>query len=168
MALKELGITLILANSPQAKGRIERLFRTFQDRLIKEMRLKGIKNYDEANKYLHKDFLPWYNKRFSIEAPNAYKNLPKDKNLDLIFTKRETRKVKKDNTISFYGQLIQLPKSQATLSYRKPTVEIRFNDKQDLFILYKNKIIYKTTLSKEIKESDLEKFEKMMAKREIS
>jgi len=167
MALKELGITLILANSPQAKGRIERLFRTFQDRLIKEMRLKGIKDYDEANKYLHEKFLPWYNKRFSIAAPNAYNDLPEDKNLDLIFTKRETRKVKKDNTISFYGQLIQLPKSQATLSYTKPNVEIRFNDKQELFVVYKNKIIHKTRLSKEIKESELEKFEKMMAKREI-
>ena len=132
------------------------------------MRLKGIQNYDEANKYLHEEFLPWFNKRFSIDAPSAYKELPKDKNLDLIFTKRETRKVKKDNTISFYGQLIQLPKSQATLSYTKPTVEIRFNDKQELFVVYKNKIIHKTTVCKEIKESELEKFEKIMAKRSIN
>ena len=132
------------------------------------MRLKGIKNYDEANKYLHEEFLPWHNKRFSIAAPNIYTDLLKDKNLDFIFTKKEIRKVKKDNTISFYGQLIQLPKSQATLSYTKPNVEIRFNDKQDLFVVYKDKIIHKTILSEEIKESELEKFEKMMAKRNIS
>jgi len=60
-ALKQLNINIVFANSPQAKGRIERLFRFFQDRLIKEMRLKGIKNYVEANKFLEEEFLPWYN-----------------------------------------------------------------------------------------------------------
>ena len=168
-ALEELGITLILANSPQAKGRIERLFRFFQDRLIKEMRLRGIKNYEEANEYLVKEFLPWYNKKYTHKVPSVYKNLTKDKDLDLdlIFTKRETRKVKKDNTIPFYGEPIQLPPSQTTLSYTKTNVEIRYNEKQDLYVIYKDKVILKTKISSNIKESELEKFEKMMKKRII-
>jgi transposase len=65
-ALKELGVRLIYAQSPQAKGRVERLFRTFQDRLVKEMRLKGISNIKDANAFLD-DYLAVYNKRFSIE-----------------------------------------------------------------------------------------------------
>lgn len=167
-ALQELGITLILANSPQAKGRIERLFRFFQDRLIKEMRLEGIKNYEQANKFLQEKFLPWYHKKYTRKVKSVYKKLPLDKDLDFFFTKRETRKVKKDNTISFDKQLIQLPKSQATLSYTKPHVEIRYNEKKDLYVVYKDKIIHRTILSEEIKESELEKFEKIMAKRSIA
>lgn len=167
-ALEELGITLILANSPQAKGRIERLFRFFQDRLIKEMRLKGIKNYDEANEYLIKEFLSYYNKKYTHEVESVYKNLAKEKNLDIIFTKRERRKVKKDNTISFYGDIIQLPPSQVSLSYTKPYVEIRYNEKGDLYVLYKDKVILKTKISINIKEAELEKFEKVMSKRIIA
>lgn len=64
-ALEELGITLISANSPQAKGRIEVRFRLFQDRLIKEMRLTGIKNYEMANKFLIEKFLPWHNAKYT-------------------------------------------------------------------------------------------------------
>ena len=64
-ALKELGITLITANSPQAKGRVEVSFKLFQDRLIKEMRLAGIKDYDEANRFLLNKFLPWRNGKYT-------------------------------------------------------------------------------------------------------
>ncbi len=86
-ALKEIGITLILANSPQAKGRIENLFGTFQDRFIKEMRLAGIKNYEEANQFLELEFLPYYNKKFAHTegVESEYKKLPDGVNLDLIF-----------------------------------------------------------------------------------
>ena len=85
-ALNELNITLIPANSPQAKGRIEVLFRLFQDRLIKEMRLAGIKNYNQANKFLQEKFLPWYNAKYSHkDVESTYLPLPPDKNLDTIF-----------------------------------------------------------------------------------
>jgi len=164
-ALEELGITLILANSPQAKGRIERLFRFFQDRLIKEMRLEGIQDYEQANKFLQEKFLPWYNRRYTRDVESVYTPLPKDKDLDFIFTKREIRKVRKDNTIPFYGEFIQLPPSRATLSYTKPPVEIRCNDQQDLYVVYKDKIILKTKLSQKIKETDLEKREKFLNRR---
>src|SRR3990167_11116638 len=70
-ALNELGVRLIIAGSPQAKGRIERVFKTFQDRLLKELKLHEISSIEEANKYLHNKFLPRFNKKFS--------NTPKDK-----------------------------------------------------------------------------------------
>lgn len=69
-AVNELGVELIFAQSPQAKGRIERLFRTFQDRLVKEMRIKEVSNIKDANVFLEY-YLPIYNKRFSIEPANS-------------------------------------------------------------------------------------------------
>ena len=64
-ALQELGVRKLHAHSPQAKGRIERLFNTFQDRVVKEMRLKGVSTIDEANRFLV-SYLPVYNQRFSV------------------------------------------------------------------------------------------------------
>ena len=64
--MKELGVEVSHAHSPQAKGRIERLFRTFQDRVVKEMRLRGIKTIEEANKFLL-SYLPFYNKKFAVK-----------------------------------------------------------------------------------------------------
>ncbi|MEW6374520.1 MAG: hypothetical protein AB1502_01840 [Thermodesulfobacteriota bacterium] len=107
-ALEELGITIIPANSPQAKGRIEVRFRLFQDRLIKEMRLAGIKNYDEANKFLTEKFLPWHNTKYTHEVESVYMPIPKEKNLDLIFCIKKERTVNNDNTISFNGSIIQI------------------------------------------------------------
>jgi len=64
-ALAELGIAILYAHTPQAKGRVERLFRFFQDRLIKEMRLAGITDYTQANRFLQEQFLPWYNQQYT-------------------------------------------------------------------------------------------------------
>src|SRR3990167_2280778 len=116
-ALEELGITLIPANSPQAKGRIEVTFRLFQDRLIKEMRLAGIKNYDEANRFLIEKFLPWYNSRFTHEAESAYMALPQNKNLDHVFSIKKERTVNNDNTIQIYSQTIQIPPSKVKRTF---------------------------------------------------
>lgn len=164
-ALNELNITLILANSPQAKGRIERSFGFLQDRLIKEMRLAGIKNYNEANKFLKDVFLPWYNQKYTHKAESVYKDIPKELNLDVIFTIREDRKVYKDNTINFYKQNIQLPRNQMTLAYKKSRVDVRVSEKQIVYILYKNKIIKEEKLEKPIRETELEKREKMLSKK---
>jgi hypothetical protein len=67
-ALKALNINIVYANSPQAKGRIERLFRFFQDRLINEIKLKEIKDYETANRFLEEEFLPWYNSHYILSA----------------------------------------------------------------------------------------------------
>ena len=147
-ALEEIGITLIPANSPQAKGRIERLFRTFQDRLIAEMRLAGIKNYEQANKFLS-TFIPDHNRRFSIKnIPSVYRQLPKNINLDIIFCKKEERTVKSDNTIQLNKQIIQIPPSANYRSFAKRKVIACTLEDNRIYILYKNNIIANSILSK--------------------
>jgi hypothetical protein len=96
-ALKELGVQLIHAHSPQAKGRVERLFHTLQDRLVKEMRLRGISSIPEANEFL-KEYLPVYNRRFGKKAArteNLHRSIPKGLNLDRILCIKTERTVRK-------------------------------------------------------------------------
>lgn len=141
-ALNELSIKLISANSPQAKGRIERLFRLLQDRLIKEMRLDGITNYTQANKFLVDKFLPWYNARFAKkDLEHVYMPVPADKHLDLIFCIKKERTVKADNTIQIYGQHFQIPPSNIRLSFAKAVVDVCLLSDNRIAVLYKNKVI---------------------------
>ena len=108
-ALGELGVELIHANSPQAKGRIERLFNTLQDRLVKEMRLRGISALDEANRFLV-SYLPWYNRRFAVPAKkkgNLHRN-PKGLDLAAILCVKTERTLKNDHTIQHERRLYQI------------------------------------------------------------
>lgn len=101
-ALHEFGVDVTFAHSAPAKGRIERLFRTFQDRLVKEMRLKGIKSVKEGNKFL-RYYLPIYNRRFMVEAiekGNLHRPLPKGIDLDRILCKKTERSLNKDSTVA--------------------------------------------------------------------
>lgn len=105
-ALKELNSNAIIAGSAQAKGRIERLWNTFQDRLIAELDFYKIKTIPSANKFLKEDFLPRYNEKFSIpprELESMYENV-NDKNLDLVFCKKVKRKIGGGHQFSFEGQ----------------------------------------------------------------
>ena len=109
-ALEELGVEVIHAQSPQAKGRIERLFRTFQDRLIKEMRLARIKTKEEANEFL-KRYLPKYNRRFSVtarEEANLHRSTPQDRELKRILSIQTKRVLRNDNTIRHENKLYQI------------------------------------------------------------
>jgi hypothetical protein len=109
-AMEELGVRVIHAHSPQAKGRIERLFRTFQDRVIKEMRLRGIKTIQEANTFLPK-YLPIYNRRFAVkprEKADLHRPVPKELNLDSIFCLKTERVLRNDFTVSFNSKLYQI------------------------------------------------------------
>jgi hypothetical protein len=147
-ALRELGINVIPANSPQAKGRIEVTFRLFQDRLTKEMRLAGIKNYTQANRFLQEEFLPWYNKKYTHEAESSYMSLPKDKNLDLVFCIKKERTVNNDNTVSISGQIIQIPPSEVRLSFTRAKVDVCLLEDKRIYILYKGRVIVDSRLSK--------------------
>ncbi len=125
-ASKQLGIRLIHAHSPEAKGRVERIFRTLQDRLVKEMRLANISNREEANKFL-KEYIPKFNKRFWVEAKNKYnfhrkKRKEELKYLEKIFSIQSTRKVNNDYTIMFKNKYYQLEENQPTTVYKKDTV----------------------------------------------
>jgi hypothetical protein len=109
-ACKELGVRVIHANSPQAKGRVERLFRTFQDRLIKEMRLEGIKSIEEANLFLE-HYLPKYNEQFRVipkENGDVHRKIPQGMNLDRILCLKDQRILRNDFTISYGAKLYQV------------------------------------------------------------
>lgn len=107
-ALAELGVVLIHAHSPQAKGRVERLFGTLQDRLVKEMSLEGISSIEEGNRFLE-EYWPRHNQRFSV-APKDEKDLhrPVVVDLDRVLCKKEERVVKKDNTIEYKTDIYQI------------------------------------------------------------
>jgi len=108
--MKALGIEMIAAGSPQAKGRVERLFRTLQDRLLKELRLDSIRTRKAANRYLNETFIPAYNQRFGVEAADSEGAWIPARALDqhAVFCLRETRVVQNDATISVKGQTWQL------------------------------------------------------------
>ena len=168
-ALSELDINVIPANSPQAKGRIEVTFRFFQDRLIKEMRLAGIKNYVQANRFLQNKFLPWYNAKYTHPAENAYMGLPKGKNLDLIFCIKKERNVRADNTVQIYGQNIQIPPSNIRLSFARTKVDVCLLEDKRIFVLYKGKVIAESNLSKNNKVIKKEKqIEALLNKRKYA
>jgi hypothetical protein len=109
-ALKELGVEVIHANSPQAKGRVERLFKTLQDRLVKEMRLRGIRTIEEANGFM-KQYLPVYNRRFSVrpqEPSDLHRPLSPGVKLDSILCIKTERTLRNDFTVAHHKKLYQI------------------------------------------------------------
>lgn len=129
-ALGELNVGLILAHSPQAKGRVERNFGTSQDRLVKELRIEGISTLEEGNRFLEEVYIPYWNERFAVEAVevrDAHRRLPKKANLEALFAETFTRTVGRDFTIRFANRRFQILKSAARgiRPGHKLTVEIR-------------------------------------------
>jgi hypothetical protein len=126
-ALKELGIEWIAAQSPQAKGRIERLFETLQDRLVKEMRLAGIDTLEAANRFLETRFLPEWEQRFTV-APrhprNAHRRLGREHRLEEILSVRAARQVADDHTVSWEGNRWGVPREEVRAGLRGAQVEI--------------------------------------------
>ncbi|MDF0666161.1 MAG: ISNCY family transposase [Nitrospira sp.] len=109
-ALDELGVELIAAHSPQAKGRVERLFKTFQDRLVKELRLAGIATIEDANRFVE-GYLPIYNRRFAVapaQSADLHRPTPPARELDGSVCLKTTRCVRKDFTIAHERQLYQI------------------------------------------------------------
>ena len=127
-AVKELGVEVLHAHSPQAKGRIERLFGTLQDRLVKEMRIRGISTIQEANRFLQ-EYLPVYNKKFMVSPAvkeDLHRPVPKGTDLDKILCIRTERSVRNDNTIAHNKKLYQI--NESTMS-KKVIVEERTDSK---------------------------------------
>ena len=127
LALETLGIKSIAALSPQAKGRIERLFGTLQDRLIAELRLKGIQSLEEANRFL-KIFIPKFNRRFAIparESEKAWRKVPPELDLDRMISFRYRSVVGNDNSVRIGGLILDLPPGPHRRSYAKAQVEVR-------------------------------------------
>jgi DNA-binding Lrp family transcriptional regulator len=126
-ALYELGIGWIPAHSPQAKGRIERLFGTLQDRLVKQMRLAGITTVEEANRYWEEVFLPFWEQRFTVEPrrkEDAHRELGPEQRLEEILSVRVGRQVSNDYTVSWRAQTWAIAREQARPGMRGARVEV--------------------------------------------
>jgi hypothetical protein len=128
-AMTELNIGIVHAHSPQAKGRVERLFKTLQDRLIKDLRLSNISTIKEANEFLEKEFLPRFNAKFMVEArskTDLHKQLSEQekKKLDSIFSRQYKRVVNNDFTISHQKNYYQLEKNQPVTICKQDKITI--------------------------------------------
>jgi len=125
-AMKQLGVELILANSPQAKGRVERMNGVLQDRLVKALRLEGINDLEKANAYLKRTYLPKHNRRFQFEAvsqADAHQAAPKG--LKEILSWEEERVVQRDWTVACEGKWYQLDRQHEPLSLAGKKVIVR-------------------------------------------
>lgn len=144
-AMDELGIEVITANSPQAKGRVERGFHTHQDRLVKELRLRGISAIEAANRYLWGDYIPKHNARYGV-APrstiDAHKPLIAGVDLLDVLSVKLTRVVRNDYTVQYRGRWLQLAKGAGVRPKAEITVQTRLDG--EMRLLYKGlKLDYK-------------------------
>jgi hypothetical protein len=130
--LESLDIELILALSPQAKGRVERLFGTLQDRLIKEMRVEGVSSMAQANQFLQEVFIPFWRRRFTVTAADstdAHRKLPEETDLNTLFAETETRVLREDFTFRYRNEHWQVENVDARDLHpkQKVTVERRLD-----------------------------------------
>jgi hypothetical protein len=141
--LEELAIESIAARSPQAKGRVERLFGTFQDRLVSELRLAGAKTLEEANRVL-KAFLPRFNRKFAVAATEegmAYRPVPADFIWDEVFCFKYYRTVGADNVVALGTQRIQIHPCNGRQNYHRARVEIQERMDGSLAVYYQGKCL---------------------------
>ncbi len=140
-AMKELGIELICAHSPQAKGRVERANQTLQDRLVKELRLRGISAIEEANAYLP-EFAEDFNTRFAVaprEGEDAHRPLSSAEDLSRILTLVERRVLSKNLTLSYHSRIYQIETKRPAYTMRGASVEVREASDGNLTVEYQGK-----------------------------
>jgi transposase len=126
-ALQELGIAWIAAHSPQAKGRVERNFGTAQDRLVKGLRVAGVKTLEQANQYLEETYLVWWERELTVEAAHAddaHRPLDKSHNLAASLSHVETRQVRNDYTIPLDAERYQIERQAVVSGLRKVNVRV--------------------------------------------
>src|SRR5580658_9560465 len=126
-ALRELGIIWIAAHSPQAKGRIERSFGTAQDRLVKGLRVAEASTLEQANRYLDKEFLPWWNQHLVVIAASpidAHRLLGQEHSLDASLSLVDTRQVANDYTIRFERKIYQITREHVRAGLRGANVRV--------------------------------------------
>ena len=126
-ALGELGVVWIPAHSPQAKGRVERQFLTAQDRLVKGLRVAGVRTLEEANAYLENEYLPWWNQTLAVKPANAadaHRPLGKEHDLAAILSHVEQRQVTNDYTIRWDAKFYQIDRRDVRPGMRKAWVRV--------------------------------------------
>jgi transposase len=150
-ALKELDIELICAHSPQAKGRVERANQTLQDRLTKELRLRGLSSLEAANAYLP-EFIAAYNAHFAVaprSTESAHRPLSKGDDLERILTLCEKRTLSKNLTLSYNNVIYQIKTKRSAYTLRKAQVEVRENHAGEITIEYKQRPLAYTIYSEQ-------------------
>ena len=142
-ALEELGINLILAHSPQAKGRVERLWETLQDRLVKELRRANACSLADANHVL-KAYLPRFRKRFArkpADPQSAYRPLPPGTDLPAVCSFHYFRRVANDNTVRLEERSVQIPPGPGRRSYAGCRVQLQERLGGSLTVVYQGRVV---------------------------
>jgi hypothetical protein len=156
-AMQELDIQILCANTPQAKGRIERANQTLQDRLVKELRLCGISDLAAGNAFLP-EFRQDFNRRFAVQprsSHDAHRPLLKTDNLDLIFTHQATRTLSKILTVQFNNVIYQIQANRPDYALRNAQVTVCENAQGEVTILYKNNPLPYTIFHKPIRQAEI-------------
>ena len=157
-AMKNLGIEVICANTPQAKGRVERANLTLQDRLVKELRLKGISTIGAANAFLP-EFIEDFNRRFAVQPRSNHDAhrpvLFLDDELNIIFSHQETRILSKNLTLQYNKVIYQIHTARPTYALRKAMVTVSENPQGDIVILYKGRPLDFSTFHKQQRQAEV-------------
>jgi transposase len=156
-AMQELDIQIICANTPQAKGRVERANQTLQDRLVKEMRLRGISSLEAGNAFLP-EFMADFNRRFGvppISQHDAHRPLAAQDSLAHILTWQEPRILSKNLTLQFNKVVYQIQTERPSYSMRKAAVTVCLDDQENITILYKGKSLSYTVFHMQAKQSEV-------------
>jgi hypothetical protein len=141
-AMRELGVEVIAANSPQAKGRVERGFGTHQDRLVKELRLRGISDIPSANRYLWEEYIPEHNDRCEVDpaqAGDAHRPLLPSHDLDAILCLKTQREVQNDFTIRFRNRFFQVKEEQPVRVCRKAQITVQERLDGSIHLVFKGR-----------------------------
>jgi hypothetical protein len=155
--MQELGIQIICANSAQAKGRIERANQTLQDRLVKEMRLRGISEMEAGNAYLP-EFREDYNRRFAVvprSTHDAHRSLLQQEDLDQILTHQETRTLSKNLTIQYNKVIYQIQSKRPGYALRNAKVTVCERAKGEITILYQGRPLDYTVFHKPERQAEV-------------
>jgi len=156
-AMQALEIQIICANSPQAKGRVERVNQTLQDRLPKELRLRGISSWEAGNVFLP-EYMDDFNRRFAVlpkSTHNAHRPLAAKDDLARLFMWQETRILSKNLTLQFEKVVYQIQTERPSYAMRKAAVTVCLDAQNNITILYKGKSLTYTIFHHQTKQSEV-------------
>src|SRR6266498_1208638 len=156
-AMQELDIKIICANTPQAKGRVERVIQTLQDRLPKEMRLRGIRSWAAGNAYLP-EFIREFKLRFGEEPRSSldvHRPLTAKDNLARILTWQETRTLSKNLTLQFHKTVYQIQTERPSYALRNAQVTVCLNAQENITILYNGKSLPFTIYNQQAHQAEV-------------
>ena len=156
-AMEQLGIQVICANTPQAKGRVERVIQTLQDRLVKEMRLRGISSIAEGNAYLP-EFIIDFNARFATlpgDLEDAHRALLPSDDLMRVLTVQERRVLSKNLTLQYNKVIYQIQTARPTYALRNAAVVVRENRKGEIAIEYQGKLLTYTVYRQQTRQAQV-------------